>query len=516
MFSMLLSAVFACFGVATGSVNMPAMLADGMVLQRSPQHAVLWGRSSCESVVVKLEDSERNEEIDMVVSRANPQDGGAWRVELRPMKAGGNYNVNIHGSCGGNGINLRNVTFGDVFMCSGQSNMEFDVVTSFSGKQAINESSSYDIRMLTVARTAAKSPNFDVDVKTEIGWVRSEPESFSKQGFDYPSAVCYYTAREIHEYFDGDVPIGLVMNAWGGQPVERFSSPEAMEDDTCGGIHDLEKGKSFKSQGDSPWYSWFMSFFYTPGDIWNGMISPFSNMRFSSVLWYQGEANAGNPDSYKCSFPAMIADWRKKLGYSPEALPFFFVQLAAFSKESFPRLRDAQMEGLKLPATGFALAIDIGNMQDIHPKNKSEVGRRLSLAMIQTTYGDYETVPSQVGPTIVKASQSGPIIRLEFAEGSTGKKLFMRGTHLCKTCCADSPFVIRMQQEKGIRTPYVIKGRFIEIHTPASIRNAEISVEYNQEPFPECALFTSFPNTLVKELPATPFRVKVDQKSSDQ
>jgi hypothetical protein len=274
--------------------------------------------------------------------------------------------------------------------------------------------------------TDAGGPPYDVS-----SWAVSAPAAFNPPapgdphepyggsgGFGWFSATCYFFGRQLYRHFEGEVPVGLVDSDWGGQKVECFSSPDALEDDTCGGTRKKnekeEEGQEEEQQSMSePDPELYV---YQQGEqqqhpsassLWNGMIYPLLRMRFAGVAWYQGEANFQDPPGYACRFPAMIADWRVKMD-NPN-LTFVFVQLAAYPKHDYSETRNAQMSGAELSDVGYAVALDLGDPASpwdcVHPRRKQEVGRRLALAAIHQRYSeggiDTTTTPSTSSSTNV-------------------------------------------------------------------------------------------------------------------
>lgn len=243
---------------------------------------------------------------------------------------------------------------------------------TFNASEEIKDSISYpDLRLATVQLVTSDTPEDDVPHKGDYTWGRSSAETVGgKDDFDVFSATCYYFGRELYKSMDGKVPIGLLVSCWGGQRVEAFSSPEALNDKRCGGTrpyfseeleHQLE-GSLLESHRDR--VEEFQGNLFDgdgPKDtqLWNAMIHPLLPMRFTGALWYQGEANAGDPASYACRFPAMITDWRRR--FELPQLTFLYVELAGYHPgETWPEMRAAQGAARQLPKVGYATAIDLG------------------------------------------------------------------------------------------------------------------------------------------------------------
>jgi sialate O-acetylesterase len=397
--------------------------------------------------------------------------------------------------------------------------MEFSTNMAFDAEAELEDSANYpNLRLYTIADTAADTPQIDGKSKTNYQWGVSNSSAFQPvggAGFSYFSATCYFFGRDLYKALGGAIPIGLVASDWGGQKVECFSSPDAIQDATCGGTvnastnNELVGGPLASRRPNStlhytPLES--LSLVETDGDevqdqpnpgtsqLWFGQIYPFINMRFTGATWYQGEANAGDPDGYACRFPAMIADWRKK--FDLPNLSFFFVQLAAFQSD-YSAIRAAQMAALQLPKTGFACAIDIGDPTSpaggIHPRRKQEVGRRLNLACQKVQYG-LEVVSE--GPTLeahkfTQATAAGGSMASATVtfRADTAVGLHQYGTAACAACCTQSPMELQTAVDlQWVRTgPMTISGTSVTaaINTTKKI----VGVRFDWTGYPQCALY---------------------------
>lgn len=310
------------------AVRMPNVVDSNMVLQRKPLGALLWGwTNKSDTVKVSLNGQ--------VVGQSKADANGTWWVTLAQPE-GGPHTILVADSV--NTVTLTNIMFGDVYLCSGQSNMAMSVNNVFDAYAEIQDSINYpNIRMYSINNTVAYTPQYDGISKANYRWGVSGPASFQPVmglQFSWFSATCYFFGRDLYKALDGKVPIGLVASDWGGQRIECFMSPDALADTTCGGTvkpgtfldfgEENEEisapGKEWAFEGPNP----------TNSQLWYGQIYPFLPMRFTGVTWYQGESNAGDPTGYACSQPAMVADWRLK--FKLPNLSFFFVQLAADRK----------------------------------------------------------------------------------------------------------------------------------------------------------------------------------------
>jgi sialate O-acetylesterase len=501
----------------SSSLALPTFWDSHMVLQREPMAAHIWGWASpganvtvtlTNTILIMMNNITTDDVVVATAFSIASSSRGIWSLDLPPQKAGSGYTLHI--SDGGHrDIVLDDIAFGDVFLCSGQSNMQMSVPATFNATAEIADSIHYpNLRLATVDLVTADTPQDDAPSKANYTWARSSPAAINgNNGFGFYSATCYYFGRELYQHFEGKVPIGLVTSCWGGQTVETFSSIDALKDKTCGGTRpqageweDYENNELLASDDDS-------SQGPRSTQLWNAMIHPLRTMRFTGAIWYQGEANAGNPASYACRFPAMISDWRNKFNL-PE-LSFFFVQLAGYPQPNhFENIRAAQMAAKQLPQVGYATAIDLGDPSStsgaIHPRRKQEVGRRLSLAVRAIQYGERGLV--YTGPVlnavqiIVKqngdsggSSSRSIVLRLGFEPG-TADGLHFHGSPECIACCSQElPFQVLNSSGKWIRVDAAAKFRGTELYLAATsssdVDTTVFGIRYAWEGYPQCHLY---------------------------
>ena len=523
-------------------LQLPTFISSHMVLQRAPMKARIWGWARPDvNITVTLDQSAT---VQTVTSK---EEDHSWFVDLPPQPASTGHTLNISTSF--TSILLEDIAFGDVYFCSGQSNMQFSVIGAMNGAKEIQDSIHYPhIRLATVERVMADQPQRDVPSRIEnVTWTRSQPSAFHPTDvMAYTSAVAYFFARDLYVHSNGTIPIGIVVSAWGGQPIEPFSSPEALKDETCGGTvlppRDVasaerqqdtttERRSLLRSQLEhqSTTYNWSESSYdesENDSKIWNGMIHPFLPMRFKGVVWYQGESNSQNPTSYACRFPAMISDWRKQ--FQLPDLFFYYVQLAPIKtsdggSHNWPYIRAAQDAALQLPQVGVAIASDLGDPnsphQDIHPRYKQEIGQRLSLLTRSFEYEDEGLVYQ--GPifdgTVEWVGDAASVI-LGFRP-ETARGLHFNGTKHCDACCDDSslPFEAFTSSGEWVHVESKIIGDnriLLELDQESSwekhsldgrVNNAEqiLGIRFNWEAFPQCTLYNNVQDGLY--LPAAPF-----------
>lgn len=382
-------------GSLPAEVRLAALFTDGAVLQRG-QPIRLWGSA----------DPGERVEVEFAGKAATATAGpdGRWLAALPALAAspeGRDLRV-----AGTNTITVRDVLIGDVWICSGQSNMEFAVKNAREGSAAVAAADEPRIRHIKIGRRLAEQP---VEEFGATAWRRADPAHVGAF-----TAVGYFFAREMVR--ETGVPVGIINCTWSGTAVEPWMSAQALaERPEFAVVHDrwradlaayperrkLYEGavaqwegaeKEANTRGEAT-HALFLQehrrprppagapdhpYPGNPSQLYNGMVHPLRHAAIRGVLWYQGEANAVRAREYAALFEASIRGWRSAFG-QPE-LPFFWVQIASFEVDTdWPRLREAQAHALKLSMTGMAVAIDIGDPQDIHPANKQEVGRRLSL-----------------------------------------------------------------------------------------------------------------------------------------
>ena len=364
----------------SGEVILPSVLSDHMVLQQF-SWITLWGRADRgEGFTVFTSWDSKNYSIQA-------DQTGQWKLKLFSGGPGGPYTIRFTGK---NKVELRDVMLGEVWFCSGQSNMEFTLNMLggwkyYSGlKKQIDSTDLRKIRLCTIGQQVSQHPSDSCKAL----WLQADASSILNF-----SSTAFYFGLEIYKKFN--VPVGLIVSSWGGTPAEAWTPNEYLKD-TPGLSYYL-------NHPNNP--EWEAS---APSVLFNGMIYPLRYYTIKGVIWYQGESNRYDCDLYATLFKTMILSWRKY--WEKPDLPFYFVQIAPYDYKDFEEasgfLREAQEKALELKNTGMAVTLDIGNIQNIHPKNKQQVGRRLALLAFAGTY-------SQADP----ASFSGPAYRLSRIEG---------------------------------------------------------------------------------------------------
>ena len=378
---------------ANAEVKLHNLFTEGAVLQRE-KRVPIWGTArSGEQVTVEIAGQR-------ILTTA---DNDRWMVYLKPLKAGGPYTLKVQGD---NTLEVKNIYAGEVFVCSGQSNMEWPLIAAENGASAVAEANDPDLHLFHVPNTVSYEPLREVSAK----WTPCNPETV--KGF---TAVGYFFGRMLRQKLK--VPVGLIETAWGGTPAEAWTSRDALrakpELDGMVRVHDDQRAKypalkeaydrdlqkyqkdleRSKADGTAepkkpqepgnPLNPW------GPSTLYNGMIAPLLPYGIRGAIWYQGESNAGRAYQYGTLFPVMIQNWRDD--WLQGDFAFYFVQLAPWAPAeagTWPELRETQLRTLtKLKNTGMAVITDLGDKTDIHPRKKQPVGERLALWGLAKIYG---------------------------------------------------------------------------------------------------------------------------------
>ena len=367
--------------VARADVKPHPLFTDNMVIQQEVE-APVWGKADPgEEVTVGIAQGMTGAAV-----KTKADDKGNWSVKLPKSKAGTGYTLLVQGK---NTILLKNVAVGEVWIGSGQSNMEWSVNASYDADKVKAAATNPKIRLLTVNKRTSATPLSDQDdLKHFTAWTECSPENVRTF-----SAVAYHFGNHLQKNLPGDVPVGLIHTSWGGTPAEAWTSIEALEavPELKYYVENAKKAAGGK-QPVGP---------NTPASLYNAMIHPLLPFAIKGAIWYQGESNAGRAFEYRTLFPTMIEDWRKKWGSD---IAFLCVQLAPWHANdpdgvSWAELREAQLLATKkLKNTGMAVITDAGDLFDIHPRDKATVGIRLAIAARGTVYGQ-------------KVEPSGPVYK---------------------------------------------------------------------------------------------------------
>ncbi len=385
-----------CGFLAHSAVRIPSILASGMVLQRNSD-VKIWGWADPgEAITVEASWSQ---ERKPVVAGSD----GRWMVIITTGPAGGPHSIIIRGN---NKIKLRDILFGEVWICSGQSNMEF-TIRMLGGwknypdvKTDLRKTDYPQIRLCQVSHATEPEPQENC----KAAWVKATRGTV----FDF-SATAWFFGRELYDRLN--VPIGLISSNIGGTPAEAWTDRKYLEADN--NLHYFLHSPNIIHDACR-----------TSG-LYNAMIHPLINYRIRGAIWYQGESNRHQADLYERLFSTMIRNWRDAWGEGD--FPFYFVQIAPYDysekMDASAYLREAQYRSLAVPNTGMAVTMDIGCLWDIHPVNKQDVGLRLALLALNKSYG-FEKITCE-GPEYEGMARDGKKVHLFFNHADDG--LFAKG-----------------------------------------------------------------------------------------
>lgn len=476
------------------NVKLPAIISDNMVLQQDSA-VMLWGWANPdEEVSIK---TGWGEDQLVVANKA-----GKWKCKVKTPKAGQIYDISFKGI---NEIKIDNVIIGELWLCSGQSNMAMPMSgwqkqPVLDGEKDIAESKNNSIRFFKVKNK--KSDYLLDDVEGE--WVECTPETVKEF-----SAVGYYFGREINE--KTGYPVGLINSSWGGTLVQAWTRIECLSNDdnlssvirkyeSCLDEWKKECEKADKDNKSKPVKKLPARDHDKPSVLYNGMIVPLTNMTIKGVIWYQGESNGGYAYQYRGLFPSLIKNWR--CDFNNYDMPFYFVQLASFTKHTpgvpakpyrgeprehpWAELREAQLMATELCNTGMSVTIDIGETNSIHPANKRDVGKRLALWALAK---DYDRDIECSGPLYQGYKIEGDQIRIFFSHVGSG---------LVFNDCEVKGFAIACKDRKFIWAEAKIDGETVVVYNP-NVKNP-VAVRYAWDIDPEISLYNKI------NLPASPFR----------
>lgn len=481
-----------CALSALANVKLHNLFTDDMVLQRDAAVSI-WGWADAdEEVTIQFRDQ---------TVKAKTKDG-KWMAKLKPLKAGGPDQLIVKAAKKGQpeqtAVTLSRVLVGEVWIASGQSNMEWPLRASYEPEKDISSARNPQLRLYTVPKLKAEQPRDNIDAR----WVECLPETVP--GF---SAVAYYFARDLQKTLG--VPVGIIHTSWGGSPAEVWMShdvlaknPEYKRDILEASERGYQKfqdslaafkkeqeeaskaGTEFKKQAPRP--PWRAT------ELYNGMIASLIPFTIKGAIWYQGESNAGRAWQYRALFQDMIKNWRRDWGLGN--FPFLLVQLAPFKaikpepgESDWAELREAQALAVKeLPNVGMAVITDVGDEKDIHPKKKEPVGARLALAARAVAYGQ-DIVYS--GPTYKSMKVKRNEAVLSFAHAGSG--LEARGGEL-------KGFAIAGEDRRFAWAKARIDGDKV-IVSSADVSHP-VAVRYGWADYPVVNLWNR------EGLPASPFR----------
>ncbi len=430
-FLLVLVSLFACL-TAQAEVRLPGFFNDHMVLQRE-RPIPIWGWANPgERISVALSGGS--------TATATAADDGRWKVALDAMPAGGPHTLTVTGA---NKVEIKDVLIGEVWLCSGQSNMEWTVRSSLNPEEEAAAAKHPLIRHVKVARKTSGLPLEDLSAQWQVCSPETVP-SFTAAG--------YFMARKLHQELG--VPIGLINSSWGGTRIEPWTPIEGFQQVPA--LKDILNQVSL-TRPENPAYQKRLKKFVADTETWvaetketlvakrpapafpaelnpltrhtdptslfNAMVAPIVGYGMRGAIWYQGESNHSEGMLYHEKKKALVRGWRKIWGIGD--FPFYYVQIAPYQYGSedpaiLARFWEAQAASLEIANTGMIVISDIGNIRDIHPKNKQEVGRRLALLALKNDYGQKGLVAS--GPVFESLKIEGDKLRVTFKHTAGGLK----------------------------------------------------------------------------------------------
>ncbi len=476
-----------CLNANAQNIKAASIFGDNMVLQQGINVPV-WGTSKPKQ---ELTISFAGNNI-----KAKADENGKWVAKIPKMKASGPLKMVI--SSAEDSLVFKYIMIGEVWLASGQSNMQMKLSEVNNAQKEINEAKFNKIRFFNVALNISNKPLEEV----KGSWKLCSPEN-AKQF----SAAAYFFARDLH--LDQNVPVGIISSSWGATPSEAWTSSESLISHP-----DFKDSVKRYQKLEENWELLYSDFLKNtelakqsnntikapvlpkeknyPTALYNSMIAPIVPYGIKGVIWYQGENNAPRAMQYRSLFPLLINDWRNK--WNNEKLPFLFVQLANYrvrntepvSADPWVLLREAQSMTLKLPNTGMAVTIDIGDAKNIHPKNKQDVGKRLFLVASNLVYHKPVVYSGPVYEAMMVKNQN-----VELSFKNSGKGLSSNGEKLTAFEIAGADKKFYWADAEIVGDKIVLSSK--EVSKPLAVR-------YAWSTNPAASLFNK------EGLPASPFR----------
>ncbi|XP_078055357.1 sialate O-acetylesterase [Mustelus asterias] len=417
--------------------------ASHMVLQKEPARAAVWGYGAVESIInvtVWREDNIFTQQVTAANEGQALGVTGVWKVSLDPVAPGGPYLIIAEQKFAGrvDRIVLKDVYFGDVWLCGGQSNMQMTVLQIINASDELSVAPHYPFIRLFQAGLNESSQELNDLTSIAVQWSDPTAEILGNGNFTSFSAVCWLFGRYLYEKLQ--YPIGLVESCWGGTPIEAWSSKRVLN--KCGLSFNVDL-ESEMSEETGP---------HQPTVLWNAMIHPLCRMAIKGAIWYQGEANTDYHNAeYNCTFPAMIEDWRQSFhqgsgGATEIDFPFGFVQLSTYHHavpdDSFSWIRWHQTADFgyapnpKMKRTFMAVTMDLGDEKSpfgtIHPRYKQDVAYRLYLGAQAVAYGETAVVFQGPFPKSLQLKNSTELI-ITYTQELTVLELSKNIFEVC--CC---------------------------------------------------------------------------------
>lgn len=476
-----------------GSLSLPTIYSDNMVIQRGVPFVIKGTADAGKKVTARIGRQK---------IRTTVPDNGKWEIRFKPMSADGKTHT-LTVECEKEKIELKNIVVGEVWLCSGQSNMAFMIKESSHAEASLKECDNKNVRLYNMKpRVITDNVEWPVEELEQLNehnyYLPTKWQESSKESVKEFSAVAYHFGAMLADSLG--VPVGLICNAIGGAPAEAFIARNTLEwhpqlldilynwrnndmiQDWCRGRASQNIKKSGNHLQRHP---------YEPAYLYETGIAPIASYPIKGAIWYQGESNAHNVELHEAIFPTLVDCWRKTWGN--DSMPFYFVQLSSIERPTWPHFRDSQRRlAGSIAFCDFAVSSDKGDRYDVHPKNKQPVGERLARLALNNTYGMKHITPS--GPAIEKAERKGNSIILTFSNA-------------CGLASSDGK-PLRTFEIAGDKGAFVPAEKVEIMGNKIRIRNCDIAVpcraRYGWQPFTTANLVNS------EGLPASTFEIAVE------
>lgn len=474
-----------------GPLQMPAVYTSGMVLQRNTPLTFRGVSKPYAQITLTLDGN---------TYRTLSNSIGEWSIRTAPLVTGPSYTLTV--TDGVKTIKLDDILAGEVWIASGQSNMEFTLGQTVDAKEVVPTANDPKFRvydMKAVARTdnVEWSDSLQRMINRLEHYRPTQWAAITPQTAKQFSAVAYHFGKMLRDSLD--VPVGIICNAVGGSPCESWIDVNTLEDEmpeilvkwrTNDYLQKWCQERAIKNMGGKA----NARHPYEPSYLFGAGIRPLGPLEVAGTIWYQGESNAHNTLIYEQLFPLLVKSWRRQFN-NPE-MPFYFVQLSGINRPSWPTFRNAQrLLSEKLPNVAMAVSYDRGDSLDVHPRDKRPVGERLALQALYNTYGHRNLIPS--GPVPVRAIADGNRILLTFKWGQGMKP--SKGEKLIGFELAETEGIYSGAQAK------VLNDSTIEV-VSEKVSNPRI-VRYGWQPFTRANLVNE------KNIPATTFKMEISNSS---
>lgn len=474
-----------------GGLSLPAIYTDNMVVQRDKPFTLVGKANAGDKVTARLGKEKKSTKADC---------NGRWKITFEPLATGETYRLEV--KSGEKKITLDSIVAGEVWLCSGQSNMAFMLKEAKNSKEYITDAGNHNIHIYNMKPRVITNP---------VSWATDDLEKLNRHDYYLPaqwekltpknaadfSAVAYHFGAMLADSLK--VPVGLICNAVGGAPAESFIDRQTLE------FHPILADILYNWRQNDMLQDWvrqrstqniansknpFQRHPYEPCYLYESGIAPLSCYPVRGAIWYQGESNAHNKEIYEKLFLAMLQSWRNVWG---ENMPFYFVQLSSLNRPSWTHFRDTQRRlALTTKNCGMAVSSDCGDRYDVHPKEKKPIGRRLARLALNGTYGYKHVTPC--GPQVNKVTVEGDILclHLDNADG------------LC-TADGKEPRTFETAEESGLFHPATATIDGTCIYLRAKNVKKPMRVRYGWQPYTEANLINS------DSLPASTFQFIINQ-----